>query len=136
MTKKKVLFVCTHNSARSQLAEGLLRALYPEDYEVYSCGTVVTRVNPNAVEVMNEIGVDISKQYSKDLSKLKDIKFDQVVTVCDNVREACPFFSGAKKYTHYSFKDPSAVLGDPEVILDAFRSTRDEIREWLVKTFG
>ncbi len=132
----KVLFLCTHNSARSQMAEGLLRALYGDRYEVYSAGTHPTEVHPYAVRVMAEIGVDISPHRSKSVEELRGMEFDCIVTVCDRARESCPFFPGARRYIHRSFDDPASFRGTEEEILREFRRVRDEIREWIVETFG
>lgn len=134
--KKKVLFICTHNSARSQMAEGLLNHLYESGYEAYSAGTRPSIVNPFAIKAMAEIGIDISGRRSKGIDEFKDMKFDYVVTVCDHAKEACPFFSGAKESRHKSFDDPSDSDGTEENILKCFRRVRDEIRDWLSKTFG
>ena len=134
--KKKVLFICTHNSVRSQMAEGILRALYGDRYEVYSAGTHPTGVNPYAVRVTAEIGVDISTHRSKSVEEFRGMRFDYVVTVCDNAKENCPFFPGAKVYLHRSFKDPSEAKGVEEEIMEVFRKVRDEIKNWIEKTFG
>jgi arsenate reductase len=144
--KKKVLFLCTHNSARSQIAEGLLRDLYGERYEASSAGVEATAVHPLAVSVMEEIGIDISGQRSKASSELDDIVFDVAVTVCDRARQACPVCTTdielplrlpkAREVVHRSFKDPAAVTGTEEEELRAFRRARDEIRAWIVETFG
>ncbi|AGK61940.1 protein tyrosine phosphatase [Archaeoglobus sulfaticallidus PM70-1] len=128
--KKKVLFLCTENSARSQMAEGLLRALYGDRFEVYSAGIKPKTVNPNAVKVMREIGIDISSQKSKSVEEFRGMKFDLVVTVCDDAKENCPFFPG-KKIVHKSFTDPAKSNN-----LDAFRKVRDEIRKWIIEYFG
>jgi len=133
--KKSVLFLCTHNSCRSQIAEGLLNSMYGSSYEAFSAGIEKTKVNPYTVEVMKEIGIDLSKHYSKTINKFQTQKFDIVVTVCDNARETCPFFPG-KKVIHKNFKDPSNVEGNIDKILSAFRKTRDEIKEWIVEQFG
>ncbi|SNR73448.1 arsenate reductase ArsC [Desulfurobacterium atlanticum] len=134
--KKKVLFVCTHNSARSQMAEGILRAVYGDRYDVYSAGTKSTGVNKYAVKVMREIGIDISSHTSKKVEELKGIEFDVVVTVCDSAKESCPYIPGAKRYVHKSFKDPSSATGDEEEILETFRKVRDEIKSWIVEEFS
>jgi len=133
--KKSVLFLCTHNSCRSQIAEGLLNSMYGSSYEAFSAGIEKTKVNPYTVEVMKEIGIDLSKHYSKTINKFQTQEFDIVVTVCDNARETCPFFPG-KKVIHKNFKDPSNVEGNIDKILSAFRKTRDEIKEWIVEQFG
>jgi len=132
--KQKVLFICTHNSARSQMAEGLLQTIFGDSYEAYSAGVEPTSVSPYAVEVMKELGIDISDHRSKSIEEFRDIQFDYVVTVCDNAKEACPFFPG-KKVLHQSFSDPGAVDGSIDEILGSFREIRDDIKNWIEKTF-
>jgi arsenate reductase len=127
MKKTKVLFLCTHNSARSQMAEGLLRHLAGDRFEVMSAGTEATFVRPEAISVMAELGIDISGQESETLDRYLDEPFDHVVTVCDDANEACPVFPGAKNRLHWSFKDPSRATGGDEERLGAFREVRDEI---------
>ncbi len=134
--KKKVLFICTHNSARSQMAEGLLNHLYGSIYEAYSAGTSPSGVNPFAVKVLKEIGIDISKNKSKSIKEFEGMKFDLVVTVCDSAKEECPYFPGGKEYIHKSFPDPSAYKGSEEEKLEFFRKVRDEIKKWIEETFG
>ncbi|MBX6763083.1 MAG: arsenate reductase ArsC [Rubrobacteraceae bacterium] len=129
MKKKRALFVCTHNSARSQMAEGFLRHLAGERFEAMSAGTEATEVRPEAVEVMREVGVDISRQESKTLERYLGEPFDYVITVCDQANEACPVFPGAGKRLHWSFPDPSAARGGEEERLAVFREVRDKIRE-------
>jgi len=131
MEKKKVLFVCTQNSARSQMAEGLLRALYGDRYEVFSAGTNPFRVNPFAIEAMKKVGIDISGHRSKSIDEFRDIDIDYAVTVCDSAKESCPYFPCAKVLLHHSFSDPAAVAGSDEVILAEFVRVRDEIRNWI-----
>ena len=133
---KKVLFICTHNSARSQIAEGLLRKVYGDRYEVYSAGTEPTSVNPNAIKVMAEIGIDISSHYSKSIDEFKGTQFDYVVTVCDNAKESCPYFPGGGTKLHQSFADPSKFKGTDPEILAGFRQVRDEIKDWIEKSFN
>jgi arsenate reductase (thioredoxin) len=133
--KEKVLILCNHNSARSQIAEGLLKSLYGEYYEVYSAGSDPTTVNRYAIKVLAEIGVDISENRSKSLKEFEGIKFDYVITVCGGDGQACPLFSGGKIYLHESFKDPAEVDGTDIEKIDAFRRTRNEIKEWIDKTF-
>lgn len=133
--KKKVLFLCTHNSARSQMAEGLLRSLNDEDYEAFSAGTVATRINPYVTRAMIGIGIDISPQWSKTIDEYADVKFDYVVTVCDNAREACPYFPGAGNVIHHSFPDPSSFTGSEEVIMAGVRTVRDAIKTWIIENF-
>jgi len=124
----RVLFLCTHNSARSQMAEGLLRHLSGGRFEVHSAGTEQTHVRPQAVAVMGEIGIDISGQESKTLERYLGEDFEYVVTVCDDANEACPVFPGAKERLHWSFEDPSKTEGTEEERLAKFRQVRDEIR--------
>lgn len=144
--KKKVLFLCTHNSARSQMAEGLLRAMYGDRYEAYSAGVQATTVNPLAVIAMKEIGIDISGQYSKTPQEFQDIVFDVAITVCDRAKVACPICSTnlelpsksprAREVIHYSFEDPADAVGSEEERLNVFRRVRDEIKDWISQTFG
>jgi arsenate reductase len=133
--KKTVLFICFHNAARSQMAEGLLRTLYEDWYETYSAGVEPTSVNPYAVEVMKELGIDISAQQSKSIEEFHDIMFDYVVTVCDHAKETCPFFPG-KTIIHKGFTDPAEFQGSIEDTLTVFRRVRDEIQQWITMTFG
>jgi arsenate reductase (thioredoxin) len=130
MTEKaRVLFLCTHNSARSQMAEGLLRNLAGDRFEAHSAGMEATHVRPLAVRAMDEIGVDISGQESKTLDRYLGEPFDYVITVCDDANEACPFFPGGARRLHWSLPDPSAAKGTEEERLAVFRSVRDGIRE-------
>jgi len=131
-----VLFLCTHNSARSQIAEGFLKARYGDRYETFSAGTDPTSVNPLVVRVMREIGIDVSHQRSKDVRGFLGIQFDYVVTLCDHAREACPIFPGGARQIHHGFADPSGFSGSDEEILEAFRRVRDEIGSWIEGTFG
>jgi arsenate reductase len=133
--KKTVLFLCSHNSCRSQIAEGLLNTYYKDSYQAFSAGVVPSMVNPYAIEVMKEIGIDMSSQYSKSIEEFKDSKFDVVVTVCDNVKEACPFFPG-KKIIHKSFEDPASFSGSIEDTLKEFRKIRDKLGKWIKETFS
>ncbi|MBA7626038.1 Arsenate reductase [subsurface metagenome] len=132
--KKRVLFICTHNSARSQMAEGILRSLYPEHYEAFSAGTEPSEVNPYTVKVMDEIGIDISHHRAKNIKEFIDEIFDYVVTVCDQAKESCPFFPG-RKIMHKSFQDPSQLEGAETEIMEGFREVRDEIRDWIKSSF-
>src|SRR5215212_1733682 len=127
--KPRVLFLCTHNSARSQMAEGMLRNLAEGQFEVHSAGTEATLVRPLAIRAMEEIGIDISGQESKTLEVYLDQPFDYVITVCDEANEACPFFPGAKNRLHWSFEDPSRADGSEEERLAVFRRARDGIEE-------
>ena len=134
--KKKILFICTHNSARSQMAEGFVRTMYGDRYDELSGGTEPYEVNLYAVRVMEEIGIDISHQKAKSIDQFLNEKIDDVVTVCDQANEACPFFPGAKNTFHKGFQDPGQVEGTEEEILSTFRKVRDEIKEWIEETFG
>lgn len=133
--KKTVLFLCTHNSCRSQMAEGLLNTLYPDSYKAFSAGTQKTSVNLNAIHVMKEIGIDISQQYSKPITDFKGKEFDYVITVCNTAKETCPYFPG-KHVVHKSFQDPSTFKGEAEETLMVFRKVRDEIRSWIDTNFN
>lgn len=126
--KRRVLFICTHNSARSQMAEGLLRHLDGEHFEVFSAGTEATHVRPLAIQVMAEIGIDISQQESKTLGRYLLQPFDEVITVCDTAAETCPVFPGAAHRQHWSFPDPSKATGSEAEQLAVYRSVRDAIR--------
>lgn len=124
----RVLFVCTGNSARSQMAEGLLRQLAGSRFEAFSAGVEPTRLNPLAVRVMGEIGIDISSQRSKHLSEFLGESFASVITVCDSASESCPVFPGANDRRHWSFGDPAVATGTEEERLAVFRRVRDAIR--------
>jgi arsenate reductase len=133
--RRKVLFLCTHNSARSQMAEGLLRHLAGDRFEVMSAGTEATSVRPEATRAMAELGVDISGQSSKALERYLGETFDYVVTVCDDANETCPVFPGAKNRLHWSFRDPSRAEGSEEERLWVFRTVRDDIQDRIRKEF-
>lgn len=128
--KKRILFICTHNSARSQIAEGLVNHFYGELWTAQSAGTEKTHVKPLAIETMSEIGIDISHHKSKAIDSFKDHNFDVVVTVCDSAKEACPFFPG-KIVIHAPFTDPSDYIGSHDEELGAFNKIRDHIQQWL-----
>ena len=131
--KKKVIFICTHNSARSQMAEGLLNGLYGDEYEAHSAGTKPTKVNPYAVQAMAEIDIDISRNGSKSIEEFQNVEFDYVITVCDHAKETCPVLPGGHKLIHKSFIDPSETNGNDNDKLAAFRSCREEIKDWIRK---
>jgi len=131
MEKTKVLFLCTHNSARSQMAEGLVRHLAGDRFEVMSAGTEATHVRPLAVRAMDEVGIDISGQESKTLDRYLGEPFDYVITVCEEANEACPFFPGAAERLHWSLPDPAAAQGTEEQRLEVFRSVRDLLRYYI-----
>lgn len=134
--KKRVLFICTHNSARSQIAEGMMNALYGDRFEAYSAGTEPTAVSSYAIAVMAELGIDIARHGAKHLTEFRGQRFEYVITLCDNANAACPFFPGATQYLHKGFADPSAFTGTEEEKLAGFRRIRDEIRAWLEEQFG
>jgi arsenate reductase len=133
--KKYVLFLCYSNSCRSQIAEGFLKAFFKDEYESFSAGIQPTSINPYAIEIMKEIGIDISDQYSKSVDEFQDKKFDYVVTVCDTAKEKCPFYND-KQMIHKNFKDPSEIEGNIEDIIYEFRKLRDEIKSFIKETFG
>jgi arsenate reductase len=127
-THHRVLFLCTHNSARSQMAEGWLRHLHGGRYEVHSAGTEATAVRPLAVRVMAEVGIDISRHESKTLQRYLDQPWDSVITVCDEADANCPMFPGGKRWLHWSFPDPSTTTGSDDEQLAVYRQVRDAIR--------
>jgi arsenate reductase len=128
-TNKRVLFLCTHNSARSQMAEGLLRTLGGDHFDVFSAGTEAAHVRPLAIRAMAELGIDISGQESKTLDRYLNRPFDAVITVCDQANEACPVFFGARHRLHWSFPDPSKAEGSEQQQLQVYRQVRDAIRD-------
>ncbi|MBV9214769.1 MAG: arsenate reductase ArsC [Acidobacteria bacterium] len=128
---ERVLILCTGNSARSQMAEGLLRHMAGDRFAVFSAGTLATYVRPHAIEAMSEIGIDISKQFSKSQDEFLAQSFDYVITVCDNAREQCPIFPGQAERIHWSIDDPAFAGSNGEERLEAFRRARDEIMERL-----
>jgi arsenate reductase len=134
--KKKVLFICTHNSARSQMAEGFLRALYGNRFDVYSAGTHPSRVNTYAKEVMQEKNIDLSNHTSKSIDQFREMEFDYVVTVCDGAKETCPVFPKGKEFLHRRFEDPTQGTGGETEKRALFRRVRDEINSWIIETFG
>ena len=130
--RKRVLILCTGNSARSQMAEGILRHDGGGRFEVESAGVNPSRVRPEAVEAMREIGIDISGHRSKSADEFVGQDFDYIITVCDNARETCPVFPGHAERLHQSFEDPPAPgAADPDATMAVFRRVRDEIREWM-----
>ena len=129
--RKRVLILCTGNSARSQMAEGLLRNLAGDRFEVASAGVAPTAVRPEAIAVMRELGIDISQHRSKSVDEFVNQPFDFVITVCDNANEQCPVFPVNTERIHWSFEDPAATQGDDELRLKTFRRVRDEILHQL-----
>ena len=130
---KRVLFLCTHNSARSQMAEGLLRSIAGDEYEVFSAGTGKTRVRPLAIEAMKEAGIDITGHTSKTLDPFLDQEFDAVITVCDSVNASCPTFSRAKGRLHWSFPDPSKS-NELKTYIEVRDAIRAKIESWISGT--
>ena len=127
--RQRVIFVCTHNSARSQMAEGMLRAWGGDRFEVFSAGTEATLVRPEAIAVMREIGIDLDGHTSKTLEPFMGDAFHWLITVCDQAAEACPTIPGVQQQAHWSIEDPSAVDGDEMARLAAFRAARDHLRD-------
>jgi arsenate reductase len=134
--RQRVLILCTGNSARSQMAEGLLRHEAGGRFEVFSAGTRPTEVRPEAIAVMREIGIDISGHRSKSVDEFVNQPFDYVITVCDNARESCPVFPSAARMLHWSFDDPAAVRGSEDRRLEAFRAVRDRIHGRIMVFLG
>ena len=132
--RTRALFLCTNNSARSQMAEGFLVAYGQARFEVYSAGTVPTRVHPLAIKVMSEVGIDISGQRSKSILDLEDIEFDVVVSVCDGAKGSCPVVHG-KKVMHKAFPDPVTADDGMTEELERFRAVRDMMKNWILRTF-
>jgi arsenate reductase (thioredoxin) len=135
MGKTKVLFICTANAARSQMAEGLLRAKYGDRYEVFSAGTRQSKVSTRAIVVMQEIGIDITHQRSKTLAEFEDVTFDLAITLCDNAHAVCPVVPGAKKTIHHGFADPHLTPGTDDEVLEGYRTVRDGIAAWIGHEF-
>ena len=136
MAKTKVLFICTANAARSQMAEGLLRARYGSRFDAYSAGTRQSRVSTRAITVMQEIGIDISHHQSKTLDAVSRTSFDVAVTLCDNAHAVCPVVRNAARTLHQGFADPHLTPGTEEEVLAGYRRVRDQIAAWIDITFG
>ena len=134
--KKTILFISTHNAARSQIAEGYMRAEYGDRYDVFSAGTEPSAIDPVAIAVMNEIGIDISKNGSKPVDEFSGKTIDTVVTLCDSARENCPIFPGLRRIMHESVENPKDQAGTEEEILTGFRLIRNEITRWIDVTFA
>jgi arsenate reductase len=133
MLMKRVLFICTHNSARSQMAEGLINHDLAGKVQAFSAGTEPSSVHPLAIAVLKEIGIDISRHRSKSIDEFGEEKFDFVITLCDHAAESCPIFFGGTKRLHMGFPNPAAIFGGEEEKLSAFRKLRDQIRTRLVE---
>ena len=131
--KVKVLFLCTGNSCRSQMAEGWANHLKGDVIDTYSAGVCPSAVNPRTIKVMAEVGVDISAHTCKHVDELLAIDFDYVVTLCDRARQQCPIFNNKAKLIHKAFEDPTLVVGDEKEVLAGFRKTRDDIRKFVEK---
>jgi len=131
--KKKVLFLCTGNSARSQMAEGLLLHLRDNEFEVFSAGVDPKGVHPKAVQAMQELGIDITKQKSKHIDDLPAKEFDYIITLCDDAAQNCPVLPGTGKRMHHGFSDPSPVQGSEQDVLEAFRKVRDELKQFILR---
>lgn len=136
LMKKRVLFLCTANSCRSQMAEGIANHFWGNRLEAFSAGTQASFVNPIAIEVLKEIGVDISNHHSKNLSEFDGQKFDDVITLCGDAHETCPLYIGGTKKTHIGFDDPAKATGTPDEIKMEFRQVRDEIKMKLDEYFN
>jgi len=134
--KKTVLFLCTHNSCRSQMAEGIVNHFLGDRLQALSAGTEATSVNPRAIEVMQEIGIDISGHHSKTMEEFAGEKLDYVITLCGDANEKCPLFFGGVERIHLGFSDPSRATGSEEEILAEFRRVRDEMRHKLSEFFS
>ncbi|CAN5862482.1 arsenate reductase ArsC [soil metagenome] len=132
---KKILILCTGNSARSQMAEGLLKHICKNEFEIHSAGTKPSIVRTEAIKVLSEIGIDISENRSKSVDEFTGQDNDYVLTVCDNAKENCPYFPAKTSLIHYSFDDPAEVAGDEVTRLAAFRKVRDEIGKYLENDF-
>ena len=131
--KQKVLFLCTGNSCRSQMAEGYLRYFASDRFEVTSAGLEPSRVDPNAILVMMEDGIDISLHTSNDVNDFITHQFDYIITVCDNAKERCPYFPGEAKRIHWSLEDPAAATGTEEEIINIFKEVRNQIKERITQ---
>jgi len=131
MNKKRILFLCTGNSCRSQMAEGFLRHMAGDRFEVFSAGVKPTQVNPLAIKVMAEAGIDISKHRSKSAMEFISQQFDYIITVCDNAKQTCPVFPGKHEKIHWDLEDPAEAQGNEEERLSFFRRIRDEIKSMV-----
>ena len=135
MTKNKVLFLCTHNSCRSQMAEGIVNHFLGQRVQAFSAGTEATTVNPRAIAIMAEIGIDINGHRSKAMDEFSGENFDYVITLCGDANEKCPLFFGGVKRMHIGFHDPSKTIGTDEEVMADFRKVRDELKTTLLEFF-
>jgi arsenate reductase (thioredoxin) len=129
MIRKRVLFVCTHNSARSQMAEAMVNAWAPDAFEAFSAGTDATAIRPETIQVMADIGLDLDGQWSKSIDEFRGQPFHWFITVCDEAQKNCPVLPGVPNVAHWSIEDPSHVQGTPDEKLEAFRTARDRLRD-------
>jgi arsenate reductase len=134
--KKRVLFLCTHNSCRSQMAEALANHFLGDQIQACSAGTEATRVNPLAAMVLTELGIDTANLRSKTMDEFAGLSFDHVVTLCGDANEKCPLFFGGVERVHQGFEDPSRFSGSEEDVLPEYRRVRDEIKNWIIDYFG
>jgi arsenate reductase len=134
--KKQILFLCTHNSCRSQIAEALANHYLGNLCQAFSAGTEATRVNPLAAQVLTELGIDITPLRSKTMDEFVGQAFDHVVTLCGDANEKCPLFFGGVERIHHGFEDPSRLSGSEKDVLPEFRRVRDEIKNWIIDYFG
>ena len=134
--KQQILFLCTHNSCRSQMAEALTNHYLGDHCQAFSAGTEATRVNPLAIHVLTELGIDTSHQHSKTMDEFAGQTFDHVVTLCGDANEKCPLFFAGVERIHHGFEDPSRLTGSEEEVLPEFRRVRDEIKNWIIGYFG
>jgi len=134
--KKQVLFLCTHNSCRSQMAEALANHYLGDRLEAFSAGTEATRVNPLVILALAELGINSSGLYSKTIAEYSDRTFDHVVTLCGDANEKCPLFFGGVQRSHRGFEDPSRLQGSAKEVMPEFRRVRDEIKNWIIEYFG
>jgi arsenate reductase len=134
--KQRILFLCTHNSCRSQMAEALTNHYLGDTCQAFSAGTEATRVNPLADKVLTELGIDTARLYSKTMEVFAGQTFDHVVTLCGDANEKCPLFFGGVQRVHCGFEDPSRLKGSEEEVLPEFRRVRDEIKNWVMNYFG
>lgn len=135
MGRQRILFICTANAARSQMAEGLLRARYGDRFEVFSAGTRQSKVSTRAIAVMQEIGIDISHHYSKTLDEWEGQPFDLAITLCDKAHGVCPVVPGAQKTLHHGFCDPHLTPGTEDQVLEGYRNVRDALAAWIEREF-
>jgi arsenate reductase len=131
--KQRILFLCTHNSCRSQMAEGLVNHFLGDSFQAFSAGTEATRVNPLAAKVMAELGIDITGHYSKTIDEFAGETFDYVITLCGDAFEKCPLFFGGVQRVHIGFDDPSRLQGSDEEVLPEYRRVRDKLRQRLTQ---